>query len=125
MPKAMKLRDMEARVIEIVLNILTGQQDKDNDNDNDRRGLVILLATPIVTTKGTTETDCADSANGELGGVMCYDTTVTIESEENLDGIIPSLTSKLDEIVGGENGIIVLNSGSKSSSSAAPGQTRR
>ena len=93
-PKAMKLRAMEARVIKIVLHILTGQQDKDNDND--RRDLVSLLSTtPIVTTTGTTETECADPAANGGSMLTCYDTTITIDSEENLEGVIPPLTSQL------------------------------
>ena len=113
-PKATELRDMEARVIEIVLNILTGQQDKDNDNE--RRGLVILFTEPAVTTKGTTETDCADPTNGAL--LACYDTTITIDSEEKLEGIIPALKTKLDDFVSAK-GIIMFDSGLKSSSSSA------
>ena len=93
-PKAMKLRAMEARVIKIVLHILTGQQDKDNDND--RRDLVSLLSTtPIVTTTGTTETECADPAANGGSMLACYDTTITIDSEENLEGVIPPLTASI------------------------------
>ena len=95
-PKAMKLRAMEARVIKIVLHILTGQQDKDKDNDNDRRDLVSLLSTtPIVTTTGTTETECADPAANGGSMLTCYDTNITIESEENLEGVIPPLTASI------------------------------
>ena len=92
----MKLRAMEARVIKIVLHILTGQPDKDNDHDNDRRGLSSLLSTtPIVTTTGTTETKCADPAANGGSMLACYDTTITIDSEENLEGVIPPLTASI------------------------------
>ena len=92
--KAMKLRAIEARVIKIVLHILTGQQD--NDNDNDRRGLGSLLSTtPIVTATGSTETKCVDPAANGGSMLACYDTTITIDSEENLEGVIPPLTASI------------------------------
>ena len=90
--QAMGVQDMEDTITKVVRNILTGQQQQDNDRDLAQS----IFSNTTVEIMGTTETKCPEMY---LNDIRCYDTTVTIDSKEDLVERILQLTVALKEVI--------------------------
>ena len=109
-PLAMTMPELEAAVIETVLDILEEPQKPDNErrnlqsNGSDESATDVGLGAVQIT--GTTKTKCPEHYLTEV--VACYAATITIDSKEGLVERIQKLQAALNVVISIDNGSIAV-----------------